>query len=68
MSEAPDHYLTTKPVTKQLTMEDVFSKSKKQQVSAEKWDIVPNPNKKKPERKKTNKKMSLDSDEQEDDD
>ena len=68
MNQAPDQYLTTKPVSKQMTMEEVFSNAKRKP-REEEYDIVPNPNKKKPEEKKrSKKKMALDSDEQEDDD
>ena len=60
MNQAPDQYLTTKPVSKQMTMEEVFSNAKRKP-REEEYDIVPNPN------KKSRKKMALDSDEQEDD-
>ena len=61
MNQAPDQYLTTKPVSKQMTMEEVFSNAKRKP-REEEYDIVPNPN------KKNRKNMALDSDEQEDDD
>jgi hypothetical protein len=60
LNDAPDQYLTTRPVSKQSTLEDMFSQSKKPR--KEEYDIVPNPNKKK-ESVNKKKKMSLDSDE-----